>query len=144
MGFNIKKITNGSFRAREKEIEVPALVAFHEGEGLPVWKIRGLDGDEIGQANYLASEESQRRITSSVGIPDALKEIVGGGHGVTEDNIRRTYLLVFGSVDPKVDHTAAVKIRKYCYPAFRKITDQIALLSGQGFEPGKSKPSGTE
>ncbi|MEW6505519.1 MAG: hypothetical protein AB1457_16295 [Chloroflexota bacterium] len=134
---------------RTLEIEVPELVDIWGGEGTPLWKIRSLSGDEIGFANQQASEETQRRlkglteaIATGAGIGKAIEELAGEPGKVSPEGLKRTYFLVFGSVDPKIDFDAATKLRRACYPVFLRLTDQIIILSGRGYDLGKSKPSG--
>ena len=72
----------------------------------------------------------------------AIKKIIGTSDGLTEDTARRTEALSIGSVEPECDLDLASLIRDRFPITFRKITDTIFLLTGQGAEPGKLKGSG--
>jgi hypothetical protein len=148
MSYDFKTLKTA--KPREEDIEVPELADIWEGDGPPVWRIRSMSGDAIGFANLQASEEMQRRvknlteaIAAGAGLTDALMDMIGNSPDrVTPDAIRRTHYLVAGSVEPKMDFKTATQLRKTCYSAFVKITDRIIVLSGQGYDLGKSKPSG--
>ena len=51
MGFDSKKFIKTKFTPRIEEIDVPDLKDFFPAGEKPVWKVRGLTGQELGRAN---------------------------------------------------------------------------------------------
>ena len=150
MGFDLKKFMNASFEARTKDIEVPELKSFFDEGERPLIRIRGLTGEEWARvsdtvANYRNIERLVEGILSTKGTEkvEAVKGAFGMGDKVPDDLVRRYQLLVYGSVEPKLDEEAVKKISR-CFPIdFYHLTNEVITLSGQGgVELGKSQPSG--
>jgi hypothetical protein len=149
MGFDSKKFLKTKFRHREEEIRVPGLSEFFP-DGDPVWKVRGLTGQELGRAN-----EAADRSKIAVALVEALvkggddekkkaaKDLLGVGTGAPEDVAKRMQYLMAGSVDPPCDHELAVRLCEAFPIEFLELTTAILRLTGQGqdFEK-KSTPSG--
>lgn len=149
MGFDAKKFSKTKFSPRTEDVPVPDLKEFFaEGEA-PVWKIRGLTGQELGQANEAAdrnknmiailaglASRSEKEVTNSV------KELLGVGGNTPDDVAKRIEHLVLGSVDPVCTQELAVRLCTVFPIEFFQITNKIYQITGQGQMPGKPKPSG--
>lgn len=149
MGLDVKAFLNEKFKPREKAVEVPQLKKWFKNGDNPVWKIRGIDADEIGRADEAVANENMstkllEALTSmnSAEVSEKVKELMGKSDDTPKTIAKRVYHLIYGSVDPKCDFELAGKLRKSFPVIFYELTNEILQLSGQGFEPGKSKPSG--
>ena len=149
MGLDIKAFLNERFEPRTKEIEVPQLQQWFKNGDRPVWKIRAIDADELGRADEAVANESVsmkllEALTSmnSSEVSEKVKELMGKSNDTPKTIAKRVYHLIYGSIEPKCDFELAGKLRKSFPVIFYQLTNEILSLSGQGFEPGKSKPSG--
>ncbi len=151
MGFDTKKFSKTKFVPRVEAVEVPDLRDFFpEGES-PIWKVRGLTGQEMGRANEAASRNKNvlAVIAAMVGDEDsekisALAEMLGTTDSATEDVAKRIAYLAAGSVDPVCSEDIAVRMCEVFPIEFYQLSTKILQLTGMGQEPGKSKPSGNE
>jgi hypothetical protein len=143
MGFNSKEFKKVKFVPRSEDISVPILASWFEGPA--IWKVRGLEGNELGRCNDLA-DRNRRAITSiaeglvsdkSAETVDAIKALVGLSDNVPDENAKRIEYLQAGSVDPICDLELAVRINAYFPVQFREITNKILQLTGFGYEVGK-------
>ena len=73
-----------------------------------------------------------------------MKHLTGTDGTVPMDIALRAELLVAGSVNPPCDIALALKLNMTYPIEFQQLTKRIETLTGMGYEPGKSKPSGTE
>lgn len=150
--FDKKKFMQAKFEPRTEDVPVPDLAEFFpdlkDGE-IPVWKVRGLSGVELGHC----SEEADRNKNISAivdgmasSIPKektkAVKELLGVGGKVPQDIAKRIAHFEAGSVEPKVDKEFAVRFCKVYPVEFYQCTNTIMKLTGQGHVPGKPKGSG--
>lgn len=151
-GFNSKLFAKTKFVERTAEIKVPDLKDFFpEGEE-PVWKVRGLDANEMAkcydaQKTLTAIDTTFQAVAGAVASEEKLKlmrEQLGIEVDIHSDIILRRAHLVNGSVLPKIDHGAAVKFSRVWPIEFYQITTEIFRLTGLGQTPGKPKPSGKE
>ncbi len=152
MGFDAKKYKNEDFSPRTEAVPVPELAGYFEEGEEKAWTVRSLKGSEIGRVNetgdkYKRLDAMIKAVVDAAGgaskdLIKSFKEQIGMSDGLTEDLARRTELLTIGSVDPTCDTELAGKLREESYPVFRRLTDKIYLLSGQGSQPGKPQGSG--
>jgi len=149
MGFDSKTFLKERFEDRITDVPVPDLKQwFPDSE--PVWRVRGLTGDELGRVNEAL--EKYRNVTALItGIvgadpgqkAEAVKEALGiAGHKTPESVVRELELLVAGSVDPPCDMALAIKIKDNFPIEFRQISQAILIATGKGRVPGKSRASG--
>lgn len=144
--FDVKKFHKTKFKPRTDDVPVPDLKNFFGPKEKPVWTVRGLGGQEIGQAKEAAAKN--KNLTA---IVDALagtqKEKVQGikdalGIGKIPDDIaQRVAQLEAGSTAPECDTELAIKLCKHFPVVFYKLTNKILELTGKGSEPGK--PAGS-
>lgn len=146
MGFNLEAFRASSIAPREKDIPVPELAAFF-AEGIePVWRIRGLTGEQVARAResgvrYKAIAVAVQALTSQSAQKaekvEAMEAMIGYGTDVPEDLAQRFDHLEFGSVEPKIDHADAVRLfAGHAFVAY-KLTNEILMLTGAGPDPGK-------
>lgn len=150
MNFNVDKFQQTSFTQRKEAVTVAELKPFCDGEGEPLWTVRGLNGEELALVDE-AEEKAKNLLamTEAAVGPDekkkveALRELLGVSKDMPVSLIRRLEILILGSVEPKVDRQLAVKLAE-CYPMeFRLLFLTILKLSGKGKVPGKLPGSGT-
>jgi hypothetical protein len=146
MTFDIDKFRQAQLAPRTSEVKALGLKDWF-GEGVePVFKIRGLTGEEF----YAVREATQKRrdlqaiasrLFSGEGgaFADAIEEFYGG---VPDELARRIEVLIGGCVDPKFDRTAALKLFKYYPSDAHLIAEAILRATGEGAVLGESKGSG--
>lgn len=160
MSLDIKKFLNQQFEPRIKNVPVPQLKPWFTSNGQskdddgnvidikdaqpPVWKIRALNADEIGRADEAVANEGVTNqlleaLTSmnSPEVSEKVKELMGASKDTPKTIAKRTYHLIYGSIDPKCDYELAGKLRNTFPVIFYELTNEILQLSGQGFDPKK-------
>lgn len=145
MGFDAEKFMNTKMQPRTADVPVPGLASWFEGEDKPVWKVRGVSGQELGQAKQAV--EQRKDIAALVsGIvggqsaekAEAAKKIMNIDDTVPANVALNIHLVKLGSVEPEADEDLAVKLCT-CFPVeFQQISKKILELTGQGHEPGKA------
>lgn len=149
MSFDIKGFLKERFEPRTTDHPVPNLKQWFKNGDKPVWTIRSITAAEIGRADEAVANEGLttqilEAVTSmnSPEVSEKIKELVGKSGDKPKTIAKRIYHLMYGSVDPKCDLELAVKLCDTYPVVFYELTNEILSLSGQGFAPGKSKPSG--
>lgn len=146
--FNLKRFDNAQLVPRTEEVEVVDLREYFDGEGPPIWTVRGLSGEEMYRVKNSVSRDRMISavMSSFAGTPadkiTAVKELFGVGEEVDEEAVRRIEMLVIGSVNPKLDRQAAVKLLNRFPITAGNLTDTILKLTGLGSVPGKLPGSG--
>ncbi|WP_024333120.1 hypothetical protein [Desulfotignum balticum] len=148
MGFDAEKFLNTKMQPRTADVPVPGLASWF-GEGEPVFKVRGITGQELGQAKQAVAtrKDLAALVDGIIGgtskeKAESAKKILGMGEAVPEQVALRIHIVRLGSVDPDLDEEATVKLCT-CYPVeFEVIGKKILELTGQGHEPGKAEASG--
>ena len=147
MAFKTQDFKSALYEKRVDEVPVPDLQPFFENGDKPVWKVRGLTGQELGRANDAA--DRNKKISSVVEgvlsnspkkIGKAIKQAIDPD--TPQDIAKRLEQMLIGSVDPECDLELALKICERFPIEFFSITNKILELTGQGQLPGKPKPSG--
>ena len=144
MGFDADKFMNTKMQPRTADVPVPGLASWF-GEGKkPAWKVRGITGQELGQAKQAV--ENRKDIAALVaGIiggqskekAEAARKIMNIDDAVPANVALNIHLVKLGSVNPAANEDLAVKLCT-CYPVeFQIISKKILELTGQGHEPGK-------
>ena len=149
MSFDIKGFLNERFEPRTVDYPVPILKPWFSNGKKPVWTIRSITAAEIGRADEAVANEGLTtqilEAVTSMNSPEVsakIKELVGKSGDKPKTIAKRIYHLMYGSVSPKCDLELAVKLCDTFPVVFYELTNEILQLSGQGFQPGKSKPSG--
>ena len=146
MGFDIKKFNTSKFQARVEDVPLPdsdIKMFFPDGEK-PVWKVRGLTGNEYGFAMESAANNNiQEAVVDAIAtqhskeVTKAVKDMMGVGGVMPKSIAKKIYLLKKGSVDPVCDQETALRLCKYFPIEFLIITRKIEELTGLGYLPGK-------
>lgn len=147
MGFNNDAFMGQQFEARTEDVAVPELAAWFDGD--PVWQVRCLTADE-----FFKAQQAGARRDNTKAFVDALTKgskqakqneflkVFGIDSDPAAETVIRHEMLAFGSVEPTCDITLAVKLANVHGVLFKKLTDKILELSGQGqIEQGKQKPA---
>ena len=148
-GFNIEQFKNTKFTDRTAEVALPVLAQFFADDVKPVFTVRGLTAAELGRANEEAANNRNMAALAEgliaaddQGKIEAMRELVGLSDNVPDDIVKRHSLLAMGSVDPQLDHGAAVLIAERCPVEFYQLTTKILQLTGEGRVPGKLNACG--
>jgi hypothetical protein len=148
MAFKAKEFDKAKFQPRMADVPVPGLANWFDGD--PVWKVKGLSGNELGRCNELA-ERNRKTIGDIVKAllknqgeetGAAIQDLVGLSDDVPQDVARRIEYLIAGSVDPECPLDRAVQLNQAFPVEFRMISEKIFELTGLGHTPGKPTPSG--
>ena len=147
--FNTNKFMKENLAPKTEKIEVQNLSEFFSKDETPEFEVRALTGSELIRTNEAA--ETNKNLSAIVqalatgtqqGKTEALKELAGVSDDVPAELARRIEILMFGCVKPEVDRQFAVKMAEF-YPAdFVIITNRIRVLTAQGADMVKPKPSG--
>ncbi len=152
MGFDLKKFASAKFQDRIVEVSVPQLKAFFAEGEKPVFKIRGLSGEEVFQVREAmkraeVQEELVRGFLSDNAQEKAraiLEELGLQGNSVPEDFVRHIEVILRGTVEPPLmgHRSEIVKLARESSTTFQTLGDQILIATGKGRVLGESNASG--
>lgn len=142
--FNVTDFMKAKYVSRTKEIEVPGLAGFFGPDEKPIFKVRGLTGEELGRVNE-ASSKLRNLSTIIAGLVsdnakdniEAIREGLGINCDLPADIARRLEMLVLCTVEPTITLEVAVKLCKVFPIDFYELTNVIKDLTGQGSCVGK-------
>jgi hypothetical protein len=145
--FDVKKFMTTQFIPREEDVPVPNLKDFFDSDQEPVWRVRGLTGQELGVCNETVERNRKglgaaiQKMLASLAPKDmdAVTAKINDPGRVTDEMARRLEMFVFGSVSPEADMDLAIKVCKHKPSEFFRIAVAIDHLSGMGSE-AKKKP----
>lgn len=138
MAFKKNEFEKAKMEFRTEDISVPAMAEWFEGA--PVWKVRGLSGNELGRCNEMA--DSRKNLTEILQDLLVKKKDETPTDYVPQEVAKRIEYLMVGSVDPVCDLDMATKLNEVFPIEFRILTGKIIELTGQGQVVGKQTPSG--
>ena len=151
MAFDSKQFLKQKYVYREEEVSVPDLGLYFKEGDKPLWKVRGLTGQELGRVHEAVGVQKNIRSALSAleGVAESdkvegFKKALGVSGDVTEDVAQRIEMLVQGSVSPKCSQELAVRLCEKHPIEFFLLSNTVVKLTGKGHMPGKSKPSGKE
>lgn len=140
MAFDVQKFQGTKFKDRVEEVPVEDLRGFFDSKEKPIWKVRGLTGEELAFARD--AEERARNINALVeGLAGkaakAKAKVIMTELGLTDekapaDFIRRLEILKYGSVEPTIDKPTSVKLAADFPTTFYQLTNKILELTGLG------------
>jgi len=149
MGFNSNKFTKQKFESRTDSISVPALSDWFDEGDKPEWIIKNLTGNEMSLCQEAAQKNKNVLVLAEALVShkdsdkvDALRSIIGNNEDVTGDLAKRLEMIVYGSIDPKIDMPIAIKLSDNFPVEFMQITNKITILTGMGASKAKPKASG--
>jgi hypothetical protein len=155
MGFDTQRFMGDDLALPQSTVRVSALRAwFSEGES-PEWTVRALTAAEYARCREAVEAHSEngldavlaalggaQRTAGLTGLFRALKA-TAGSEELTGDLVRRIHMLRIASVDPEIDHDAAVRLSELAAETFYLLTNEIFRLTGRGPVPkGESNASG--
>ena len=145
--FDVKRFMSEQFSPREEDVPVPDMKEFFDADEKPVWRVRGLGGQELGTANAAAERNRNMEAilngivsAASAKKTEAIRKLIGAREDVPDDIAKRLEMFVLGSVAPEADIELAVKICRVWPIEFYSITNAINRLTGMGSET-KKKPA---
>lgn len=135
--FDLNRFEQAKFESKKARVAVEALAPFFD-EGEPAeWEVRGLTASELH--NALEAEKRQGNIESIVRAiatkaeqAQAIRSALGLNADTPGEIAKRLELLVAGSVAPKIDLSAAVKLAEAFPIEFMVLTNKISELTGKG------------
>lgn len=149
MAFNLKKFQTTRFEHRTAEVSVPDLKDFFADEESPVWKVRGLTGHELGRAKEATRRAKNydaifAKLSSNLPaeVAEAVEKLSGLSDEKAEDIVYRLHQLKIGSIEPKIEHSDAVRLCETFPVIFYQLTNKILELTGAGQSSGESNASG--
>ena len=130
MAFNAEKFERAKFEARRAKVPVDALAEFFDEGETPEWEVRGLSAVELHKAIEASKRQgSIEAIVKAIAANQDQAGAVRKALGLTKDTpgeiAKRLEMLVMGSVSPKIELPAAVKLVD---PAFKAV-----LVSTPGY-----------
>lgn len=154
MGFDTNKFEKTEFQHREEEVKIrsEALKSFFDSESQPVFRVRGLTGEEMARVNEAETKQSNlSAIVEALATGgesqkvEAIRQAVGlAGDDVPADYAKRIETVSLGCIDPELDEQMTVKIFEVAAADAYNLSNKIWELSGQGLQPGEPRPSGGE
>ena len=135
------------FQSRSEKVKIDSLSEFFDDD--PVFEIRGLSGSEVALSNEAVARNKNVSALTEALVSDnksekvqALKKLIGNSDDVPADLAKRMEMLVSGCISPTVDIPFTIKLAEYFPVDFMNLTNKIMVLTGQGAEMVKQKPSG--
>lgn len=148
MGFNKTLFTKQKFESRTDIVSVPALSDWFGKNDSAEWIVRNLSGNEMSLCLESAAKNKNIAAVTEALVSsnqkekvDALRSLIGNSEDVTGDMARRLEMIVFGSVDPEIDMSIAVKLAENFPIEFMQITNKITAITGMGASKVKPKAS---
>ncbi len=140
MSFNVKKFQTANFTDRIESVAVPMLSQFFSKNDQPVWKIRGLTGEESAIAKQAVQDNKNiDAVLQAVGsnnkkeLVEGIKELAGlSADSVPDELVQRYSWIEQGSVDPVCTHEMAMKLALNFPQDFYLLTNKIMALTGKG------------
>lgn len=137
MPFDAEKFQQTRFAPRQAAVPVDALAAFFDEGEAPVWTVRGLTATELHRALDAGKRQgSVQAIVEALARSGDQAQAVRRALGLTADTpgeiAKRIEMLVMGSVQPKIEQPAAVKLAEAFPIEFLALTNEISTLTGQG------------
>jgi len=146
MAFDHKKFRKAKFSPRTEEIKVPELAPFFGPDENPVFKVRGLNGQEMYRVQEAVKKRTDlQAITSKLlsgegaAIAEAIQEFYGA---VPEEYVRRVEILILGCAEPALTHQDIMTFYKNYPTQAHAIATRILWLTGEGSTLGESRDSG--
>ena len=139
MPFSADKFDRAEFVARVARVPVPALAPFFDDGEEPVFEVRGLSANELHRAIDAAKRQhSIESVVKALAASGDQAQAVRKALGLTADTpgeiAKRLEMLVSGSVVPKLDLPAAVRLAEHYPIEFLALTNEITELTGKGFD----------
>ncbi len=147
--FDIAKFQRATVMPRTARVPLPALAAFFSAGAPAEFEVRGLEGVELAQTrDAVQRNKDLGELVAGILSSDsaekiaAIREAMGIGDKVPDEIAKRLEMLALGSVEPKLDREACLKLCRACPIEFYSLTNKITELTGEGCVLGESTGSG--
>ena len=135
--FDLHRFEQAKFESKRARVAVEALAPFFDEGEAPEWEVRGLTASELH--NALDAEKRQSNIEAivrAIATKQEQTKAIRDALGLTGDTpgeiAKRLEMLVAGSVSPKIELPAAVKLAEAFPIEFLTLTNKITELTGKG------------
>lgn len=135
--FDLNRFERAKFESKKARVAVEALAPFFDEGEAPEWEVRGLTASELHMA--LEAEKRQgsidaivKAIATKADQAQAIRQALGIAGDTPGEIAKRLEILVAGSVSPKIELSAAVKLAEAFPIEFLMLTNKISELTGQG------------
>jgi hypothetical protein len=142
MAFDMQRFEAARFEPRTRTLTVEALASFFDEGEAPEWKVRGLTSNELHRALEAGKRQSSveaivKAIVSSADQANAIRSALGLTTDTPGEIAKRLEMMCAGSLVPRIELPAAVKLAEAFPIEFLQITNTITELTGQGADMGK-------
>jgi hypothetical protein len=142
MAFDMQRFEAAKFEPRTRTIAVDALSAFFDEGESATWQVRGLSSNELHRALEAGKRQSSvesivKAIVTNADQANAIRQAIGLTTDTPGEIAKRLEMLCAGSVAPKIELPAAVKLAEAFPIEFLQLTNAISELTGQGYDMGK-------
>ena len=146
MPFDVKKFTSADLHRRTAEVKCPELKDYFGPDQEPVFKIRGLTGEEFYQVREAVQRRKDikaiaSRLLSGSGedVANALQQLYGE---IPDEYARRVEVIIYGCQEPTLDRPTVIKLFNHFAATMHSMADEILRLTGEGSTLGEPKGSG--
>lgn len=146
MTFKLTEFSNADLSPRLSGVKTPEISGWFEDGADPVFKVRGLTGEEFYHVRESVNKRrDMQAIASKIlggdggAVAEAIEELYGA---VPDEFVRRVEVLVAGCVEPAMDRPMAVKLLKHFPSTAHTVAEEILRATGEGSTVGEPKGSG--
>jgi hypothetical protein len=147
-GFLIDKFSRAKFERRTEIVKIDneTLKEFFEKDQEPVFIIQNLNAAELNisieaELKNKSIDNVIKALSKNSDQVAGIRKTLGISSDVPSELAKRIEMMVFGCVNPKIDHAVAVKFAENFPMEFYDITNKIANLTGTGGSLVKQQPS---
>ena len=146
MPFDVAKIERAKFSPVTKEVPVPGLKDLWEGDGEPVFTVRGLDGVELAKVreDALGADPLGPLVQALIATGKltqeqeaAIKDVAKASPKIPKEAIRAYGYLEAGILEPKLTRAQIIKLYKARPVPMKEVENAIILLTGDGWGLGE-------
>lgn len=147
--FDLNRFEQARFESKKARVAVEALAPFFDEGETPEWEVRGLTASELHTALEAEKRQSSidnivKAIATKADQAKAIRQALGIAGDTPGEIAKRLEILVAGSVSPKIELSAAVKLAEAFPIEFLMLTNKISELTGQGADlvkPSAASPT---
>jgi hypothetical protein len=142
MAFDMQRFEAAKFTPRRRTLTVEALARFFDEGEAPQWEVRGLSANELHRALEAGKRQNSvesivKAIVTNADQAAAIRQAIGLTTETPGEVAKRLEMLCAGSVSPKIELPAAVKLAEAFPIEFLQLTNAISELTGLGYDMGK-------
>jgi hypothetical protein len=137
MPFDVERFERAKFEPRRERVPVEALAGFFGPDEAPEWEVRGISSAELHRALEASRRQGSvesivKAIAASGDQALAVRKALGLTNDTPGEIAKRLEMLVLGSVAPRIELPAAVKLAESFPIEFLSLTNKISELTGKG------------